>query len=228
VSVDLINSQLNFGSNVTLTTTSQGPTPGLQAGNITVSAPIVKTAATVTGGPVIGTTTLSMQAHNNIVIAPTGSITSTGDPLNVLLQADLDGTAAAVSTVGGGNIHQWRGSFDRGPRLDRNQRADHTMRTGTSAGSVSLQSVANAVNVSHMITGGSFFANGFTGVSIGAPVTTLGGGSVQLFSSTGPVTVAAAINGGFFSANAGGTSTLNLAAPVYQHGRHTHLRRYSD
>ena len=70
--VDLINAQLDFGSNVLLTTTSQGPTAGTQAGNITVSAPIIKTAATTTGpsGVFIGTTSLTMQAHNNIVIDP--------------------------------------------------------------------------------------------------------------------------------------------------------------
>ncbi|HEV8517156.1 MAG TPA: filamentous hemagglutinin N-terminal domain-containing protein, partial [Burkholderiales bacterium] len=233
VSVDLINSQLNLGSNVTLTTTSQGPTAGTQLGNITVSAPIVKSAATILGpggvviGPTgpggvligpIGTTTLSMQAHNNIVINPGGSITSTGDPLNVLLQADLDGIGGGGVTLGGGIFTNGGVVSIAGRDLTAINAPINTMRTITSAGSVSLQSVANAVNVSSAITGGSFFANGSTGVSINAPVTTLGGGGVQLFSSTGPVTVAAAISGGFFSANAGGASTLNLAAPITSTG----------
>src|SRR6185369_5768071 len=162
--------------------------------------------------------TLSMQAHNNIVINPGGSITSTGDPLNVLLQADLDGIGGGGVTLGGGIFTNGGVVSIAGRDLTAINAPINTMRTITSAGSVSLQSVANAVNVSSAITGGSFFANGSTGVSINAPVTTLGGGGVQLFSSTGPVTVAAAISGGFFSANAGGASTLNLAAPITSTG----------
>ena len=101
IGVDLINAQLDIGSNVIINTTSRGASAGTDLGNIILAAPIVKTAATVAGGPVIGTTSLTFQAHNDIIIDPTGSITATGNALNVTLTANADNVGGGALTVNG-------------------------------------------------------------------------------------------------------------------------------
>lgn len=78
-----INTALNAGSNVTITTGSSGTS----AGNITVSAPIAKTG----GGPA----TLTLSAANNINVNQ--AISSSSGRLNVVLTADSD-------NVGGGSL----------------------------------------------------------------------------------------------------------------------------
>ncbi len=223
VGVNLINAQLDFGSNVVLTTTSQGPLDGTQAGNITVSAPILKKASGTGNGTTIPFPFLTLQAHNNIVIDGAGSITSTGDPLDVTLAANnFSGIGTGGVTVGGA-ITTNGGFVDisgRGP-IAVNAPISTLRNTGTGSGnSISLSSSANAVNVAAAISSGtSFSAKGFTGVSISGPgVTSLS--SVDLSSSTGPVTVTAPVSGsgGSFSASAGGGNTLTLAAPVTSAG----------
>src|SRR4029434_4030561 len=89
IGVDLINVQLDGGSDVLLTTTSVGPPAGLQQGNITIKAPIIKTASTTTS-KTIGTTNLTIQAHNNIIIEGAGGIAATSGigPLGTTVQAD--------------------------------------------------------------------------------------------------------------------------------------------
>jgi len=209
IGANLINLQLDFGSNVILTTTSQGLAAGAQQGNITISAPIVKTA---TG---VGTTSLTMQAHNNIVIGPGGSITSTGDRLGVTLTANSDFSGGGGVTVGGGGIVTNGGSINISGQdltaINAVIDARRTIGTG-SGGSVSLSSNANMVNVGANILSGSFIqASGSTGVNINAPVTS--GSSMFLSSSSGTVNVVAPVMSGT-SFSASGSTGVNINATV--------------
>ncbi|NEP14325.1 MAG: filamentous hemagglutinin N-terminal domain-containing protein [Symploca sp. SIO2C1] len=80
-----IETQLNVGTNVTITTGSTGT----QEGNITVADSITKTAG--------GVATLSLEAANDIIVNSGVEITSNSDALNLLLTADSD-------NVGGGDV----------------------------------------------------------------------------------------------------------------------------
>ncbi len=223
--MDLINLQLNFGSNVVLTTTNQGPVDGGQPGNITVSAPIVKSASTTTGpgGTTIGTTSLDLRAHNEIIINPGGSITSTGDRLNVSLAANFfnpgTGTGGvavndAILTNGGSLAISGRGQVDINAPLS----SLRTIGTG-SGGGMSLSSSAGSVNVAAQVgSGGSFSASGMTGVAINGQLTAPNNSAITLFSSAGPVSVGAAVTGGAFLADGftgvsiGGPTSANASA----------------
>ncbi|MCC6533052.1 MAG: filamentous hemagglutinin N-terminal domain-containing protein [Burkholderiales bacterium] len=198
IGVNLINAQLDFGSNVLLTTTSRGDTAGTQAGNITISAPIVKRAETVLGGPFIGTTSLTLQAHNDIVIGAGGSITSTGDPLSVSLVANSDNAGGGAVSVGGAIITRG-GSFSAsGAGVALNAPVNTMNAQGTFGSSVQLTSTG-AANVAAAVTGGFFSASGQTGVGISAPIASTS--SVQASSAAGAITVAA---------NIGSTSSVSL------------------
>jgi filamentous hemagglutinin family protein len=93
-----VEAALNAGTSVTVTT---GAT-GAQAGNITVSNTISKTAG--------GNASLTLTAHNNIAVNAT--ISSNSNKLNVTLRADSDNsgagdikvTNAAINTNGGNVI----------------------------------------------------------------------------------------------------------------------------
>jgi filamentous hemagglutinin family protein len=227
IGVDLINLQLNFGSNVTLSTAPQGPTDSGQPGNITISAPILKSASTqfaqdgtTVVGPTIGTTSLAVQAHNNIVINPGGSITSTGDRLDVSLAANLfnpgTGTGGvtvndAILTNGGVLAISGRGDI----AINAPMSTQRTIGTG-SGSTMSLASSNGAVNVNAQVgSGSSFNASGSTGVSINAPAGSLG--SMSLSSANGAVNVGAATTNqsAFF---ASGKTGVNIGAPVQSVG----------
>jgi CHAT domain-containing protein len=96
VDVANINAALNAGTSVLITT----DIGGIEAGNITQDAPIDKTAGTLA--------TLTLEAANNIVLNST--ITSTVGGLNLVLNADSDGSGNGNVTInapiatGGGNI----------------------------------------------------------------------------------------------------------------------------
>ncbi|MCC7487008.1 MAG: hypothetical protein IT529_18715, partial [Burkholderiales bacterium] len=225
VGVDLINLQLDAGSNVVLSTASQGPLDGLQPGNITISAPIVKTFLSAPALPVT-TTSLVVQAHNNIVINPGGGISATGNPLSVTLAANNFSGAGtggvtvndAIITNGGALNISGRGAIALNAPVS-------TVRTATigSSGSVTLSSTADTVTVgAAVLSGASFTATGFAGVNVNGTITTPNNGSVSLASNTGPVTVNQEITGGFFGATSSGAgSMLTLAAPVTSAGSAT-------
>ncbi|NES22838.1 MAG: filamentous hemagglutinin N-terminal domain-containing protein [Symploca sp. SIO3E6] len=80
-----IVTQLNAGTNVTITTGSTGT----QKGNITVADSISKTAG--------GVATLTLAAANDIIVNSGVEITSNSDALNLFLTADSD-------NVGGGDV----------------------------------------------------------------------------------------------------------------------------
>jgi hypothetical protein len=86
-----INAALNQGSNVIVDTTNTGT--GI--GNITVNSPINKTAG--------GAASLTLNAHNNIVL--NSNISSTSAALNLNLNADIDGNGSgATSLVAGARL----------------------------------------------------------------------------------------------------------------------------
>lgn len=94
------NASLDAGTNVTVATSGTG----VQAGNITVAYPITKSAG--------ADATLTLQAHNNIVVNNGVAISSTMGRLNVIFDADSDASGAgniqmkSVSSIdtNGGNI----------------------------------------------------------------------------------------------------------------------------
>ena len=94
VDVNTINGALNGGTSVTIKT---GAVPGAgstgtQDGNITVNATVTKTSG--------ADATLTLQAHNNIIV--NADITSTLNKLNVDLHADTDATSGGTITVNSG------------------------------------------------------------------------------------------------------------------------------
>lgn len=94
-----IETQLNGGTSVVLQTSSDGS----DAGDITVSANITKSAG--------GDASLTLKAHNSIVIS-SATIDSTSGKLNVTLNSDSDGSgggainlsAATINSNGGGIV----------------------------------------------------------------------------------------------------------------------------
>jgi filamentous hemagglutinin family protein len=91
VNVNSINTALNGGSNVVITT----GTAGTQDGNITVAANISKT-----GG---SEATLTLSAANNIIVKENTGITSTSGKLNVNLDADHDGQYSGIIQMQSGS-----------------------------------------------------------------------------------------------------------------------------
>jgi len=190
IGVDVINAQLNFGSNVVLTTASRGTSPGTQQGNLTISAPIVKSAQTELGGPVIGTTTLTLQAHNNIIITPTGSITSTGDPLSVNLTANSDNSGGGAITIGGAITTRGANFFaSASDAININAPISTINAAGTGGSSVQVTSQAGAITAAGAISGGSISLSGAGGVTVSQPIAATS--SINLNASNGTTTVGA-------------------------------------
>lgn len=84
-----IQSALNAGGNVIVDTTNP---LGAQAGNITLNSPINKTAC--------GKASLTLNAHNNIVL--NSSISSSSAALNLNLNADIDGNGSGATSLASG------------------------------------------------------------------------------------------------------------------------------
>ncbi|MCC6212511.1 MAG: filamentous hemagglutinin N-terminal domain-containing protein, partial [Burkholderiales bacterium] len=100
IGADLITGQLDAGTSVTLAT-GLGGSPGTQAGNITVSSPVVKTA--------VNNASLTLTAANDIAV--NANITLPGDNSNAIFNAGNQFSinsatvqAANVSVNAGGNI----------------------------------------------------------------------------------------------------------------------------
>ena len=89
LSVATIQSALNAGGSVIVDTTNP---LGAQSGNITVNSPIIKTAG--------GNASLTLNAHNNIVL--NSNISSTSAALNLNLNADIDGNGSGATSLASG------------------------------------------------------------------------------------------------------------------------------
>jgi uncharacterized repeat protein (TIGR03803 family) len=90
VSTATIESALNVGGNVVISTSD--PLGPAGAGNITVNSPINKTAG--------GAASLTLNAHNNIVL--NSNISSTIAALNLYLNADIDGNGSGATSLAPG------------------------------------------------------------------------------------------------------------------------------
>jgi uncharacterized repeat protein (TIGR03803 family) len=90
VSTATIESALNVGGNVVISTSD--PLGPAGAGNITVNSPINKTAG--------GAASLTLNAHNNIVL--NSNISSTSAALNLNLNADIDGNGSGATSLAPG------------------------------------------------------------------------------------------------------------------------------
>ncbi|MDB5477591.1 MAG: putative exported hemagglutinin-like protein, partial [Alphaproteobacteria bacterium] len=93
IGVNFINNALNNGNDVTLQTSAKG----VNEGNITVRAAIVKTSG--------GASSLVFNAHNDISVQ--NSIRSEVGALNITLNADFDGdsTTSQITFSNGADIH---------------------------------------------------------------------------------------------------------------------------
>jgi len=105
-----LSAALNGGTNVEITTgTAQ---TGAEAGDITLARDTTVTRSA--GG---GTATLTLRAHNDIVLQVGSTLQgSTGNGLNVNLYSNLDGTGAGAVLVGG-TVRTFGGNVDIGGGL---------------------------------------------------------------------------------------------------------------
>lgn len=210
IGVDLINAQLDFGSNVVLTTTSRGATAGADQGNITISAPIVKSASSQVGGQFIGTTSLTLQAHNNIVITSGGGITSTGDPLNVTLTANVDNTGGGGITIDGA-ITTRGASFSANATdaITINAPINTLNSTGSFGGNVQLFASSGAVTTTGTINSGFVGINGAGGVTVGGAIDAKS--SISIGSNNGKATIGANVVTSAGSINLSGRTGVQIS-----------------
>ena len=199
--VNLINTALNAGQNVTVTTTTSGA--NTQPGNITFqpNANIAKTA-----GAADATVTLS--AHNDI--NTTGATISAANNvavgrLNVVLTADSDSLGAGNVTVGGG-VTTRGGSFTAtGVSVGGTGAINTSGIAGRTGGNITLTGqTAGTVNVTGAMTASGGAAAAGSAGNAGGTVS-LTGGTVTVGAITALGSAGAA--GGF----AGGTGgTVNV------------------
>jgi filamentous hemagglutinin family protein len=100
IGADLIVGQLNAGTSVTIST-GLGGSPGMQAGNLTVSSPVVKTA--------VNNASLTLTAQNDIAVnaditLPGANSIATFNAGNDFSISSATVQAAKVSVTAGGNI----------------------------------------------------------------------------------------------------------------------------
>jgi hypothetical protein len=226
IGADLINAQLNLGSNVTLTTTGIGANLGTQPGNLTIAAPITKSVLTPAFTP-----TLTVLAHNNVVVNAGATISSTVGAMNVTLQADqdLNGTGgvtlnAAVLTNGGSAT--FRGSGAAGVAI--NAPVDTRITTGatpTGGNSITINNAGIGVNHTGAVTIGETLNSGTssttirsaTSIAVNSSIAPTSFGSVTLAadgSASIAVNAAQSMQGGSFNTQSVGTGGVTIAAPI--------------
>jgi hypothetical protein len=105
VTTGSIQTALNAGTSVTITTASAGA--NTQAGNITVASSISKTAG--------GDATLTLSANNDIIVNAGVAISSTTGKLHLVLGADSDGSGAgAIVLTNGSSVTSLGGNITLG------------------------------------------------------------------------------------------------------------------
>ncbi|MDP1613549.1 MAG: YDG domain-containing protein, partial [Sulfuritalea sp.] len=172
---------LNAGTNVTVTTVAAGAQPG----DITVASSIAKTAG--------GAATLTLQAHNNIVVNNGVSISSTVGALNVVLNSDADASGAGNIQMGAGSgITSNGGNITLGGGLNPLT----TAAVGTGAGlglyGVYLNNAAlsaGAGNISLTGTGVGGTTNAYGIYALGATTIATTSGNITLNGTGGAGTV---------------------------------------
>lgn len=214
IDVSHITSLLNAGTNVRITTGTAGA--GAEAGNITVSAAIAKSAG--------ADTSLQLDALGGIAVNQ--AITSSSNRLNVTLNADLEGIAlnAAVGTNGGaltlnstGSVTQ-KAAFTTDTLTLTGTGGTHTlMHSGNSfksvsadTGSVALANDAATTRLSGVTTSGALKISGSGNLLLDGSVKT--GGTSEL-KAAGQVTISGtgSINAAAETAIVAGTNFVNQA-----------------
>jgi hypothetical protein len=205
-----IQASLNDGTSVTITTSASGS----DAGNINVNTSIAKTSGSFAS--------LTLRAHNNIVVAANTTITSTSGNLNVTLNSDFDANSAGAIvmntgsgiTSNGGNITLGGGSAGNGTGYSYGYNAS-TRYTGVAITGGTLSAAGG--NISIKGRGNTTFANvsDMRGVDLsGAVLSTSGSGNIQINGIGGNANVSSTnvgvglTNGTTITGSSGGTVSL--------------------
>jgi filamentous hemagglutinin family protein len=186
VTTGSIQTALNAGTSVTVTTASAGA--NTQSGNITVADSISKTAG--------GDATLTLSANNDITVNAGVAISSTTGKLHVVLAADSDGSGAgAIVLTGGSSITSLGGNITLGGGTNPgglvNGALPATGATGnaTNIAGISSGAILNAGggNIWLMGTGYAGAAGGDVGVTLlsGSNLQTSGTGTITLTGNGG-------------------------------------------
>jgi filamentous hemagglutinin family protein len=205
-----INTSLNAGTSVTIATSATGAS----AGDINVNASIAKT-----GG---ADATLTLKAHNDIVVAANTTITSTVGKLNVVLNSDLDANSAGAIVMNsgsgitslGGNITLGGGTGGAGAGYASGYNASTRYKGVAITGSTFS---AAGGNISIKGQGNTTFANvsDMRGVDLsGAVLSTSGSGNIQIDGIGGNANISntnvgvGLTNGTTITGSSGGTVSL--------------------
>ena len=198
IGADVIKTALNVGSSVVISTGAGGN----QAGDITVEAPITKTA-----GP---DASLSLNAHNNIAI--NAGITSTAGKLGLTLTPDSDANGSGASTLASGVTLSLNGGT---AVFNGTSSLAGTVNVGTlsaTGGNTTLESSGTLTAAQVNLSGGTL---AFNGAATTPSLTQTGG----LLGGSGNLTLTGAGNtwsGGTWSG--GGTVTLSEGASLTASG----------
>ena len=239
VDVASVIAALESGTNVTITTGGAG-SPGTDAGNINVNAPIALSNAPG-GSPANPVPTLTLIANNNITVNQ--SITTSGAalPLNVTLNAQGGVDVGANITTGGGNFAASGTSFvNTGTITTAGGNAQLTF-----SGNVNVRAAIDAAGGAGSgfarIIAATLNATGGAAEGIDAAVTAgTGGVQVRPFAVGGTVNVATGAGGlnvseielGLLRSTGGtveigrpdGTGPINIGAATYSTTAGTGLR----
>ena len=220
-----IQGVLNAGNNVIIDTTGAGA----DAGNITVSSAIAKTAG--------GAATLTLKAHNNIAI--NAGISSTSGALNLTLVPDQDAAGGGASTIGASGspvINLNGGTLQSSGALTVQGSATISNATVTTTGGVGLSVVGTAtldgvtLRGTLDLSGASSIARIFTGLTLlteagGAPgvANVTGSNALLAFQGTqsfdnATINLGSATTAGNLNNEGAGTLTLGAGATVQGRG----------
>ncbi|MFH0800898.1 MAG: filamentous hemagglutinin N-terminal domain-containing protein, partial [bacterium] len=201
--VTAITGALDAGTSVTVQTMSAFPDTEL--GDITVSVPIVQSAA-------LSGTTLTLIALHDIII--NAGISSTSDTLSLDLQATNNVTVGGVIDLNGGSFTSAGVNFTN--------TVGNTITTGGGSVDLSSHSGAVAINAAIDASGGGSFTSAGTTFTSGAAGTITADGGVDLTGHSDAVLIGAAVDltggaGGGFSSS-GTTFTSGAAGTISTDG----------
>lgn len=230
--ISTIDSALNSGTNVIVTTTSSGIEPGDYAGDITVNGEIAKT----TGGEA----TLTLNAYHDIIISSNSMITSTADKLNVefnagneiTLNSNINTNGGNATLVAGGNMninYAIQGGIGSGSTVtltagsgktvsgNGNLQADHLLLNGAGATYTLNTASKNMIGTLAAAVGsGSVSVKNMNQLTIGTvgAVNGIQANSVNLAVSSGDLTVNKAVNSTDNTTLTASDGNINLADTI--------------
>ncbi|HMP01703.1 MAG TPA: YDG domain-containing protein, partial [Gemmatales bacterium] len=175
VTTSSIQTALNAGTNVTVTTGTAGT--DAQDGNITINSSINKTAG--------GEATLTLRAHNNITVSSGVNIISISDRLHLVLNSDIDGSqSGSISLLGTGTITTNGGNIIMGGGADPSTNAAYGNSTQVSGVFIQKAMHAGGGNIALRGIGWADNPTNSLGVRVGV-VSTVGSGNITLVGSGG-------------------------------------------